>query len=163
MCQHVLIYSACFSISLTASLAFIGESQPPHRKLLAIYPVFLFYFVIGWMIISRTGTGWSLSYLHVCTFNVCIWTCLWQRWGMSFVYFMIYVILQCESKEKYTFKMPCFCLMSNTYEMFWHVTFLIAPPCLLVAVWLNHISCLTTHERIKRVGWNRTCVNWFRN
>ncbi|XP_072040535.1 protein YIPF6-like isoform X2 [Amphiura filiformis] len=53
---RLIIVIIAFGWSTFASLAFIGESQPQHRKLLAIYPVFLFYFVIGWMIISRTGS-----------------------------------------------------------------------------------------------------------
>ncbi|KAK1346808.1 hypothetical protein QTO34_000668 [Cnephaeus nilssonii] len=38
----------------TPSTAFLADSQPPNRKALAIYPVFLFYFVISWMILTFT-------------------------------------------------------------------------------------------------------------
>jgi len=37
-----------------ASMAFLGDSQPPGRKVLAVYPIFLFYFVISWLVISHT-------------------------------------------------------------------------------------------------------------
>ncbi|XP_071786742.1 protein YIPF6-like [Asterias amurensis] len=45
-----------FLWSTFASLAFLADSQPQHRKLLAVYPIFLFYFVIGWMVISRSSS-----------------------------------------------------------------------------------------------------------
>lgn len=34
-----------------ASVAFLGDSQPPQRKALAVYPIFLFYLTITWLII----------------------------------------------------------------------------------------------------------------
>ncbi|GAB1868619.1 Protein YIPF [Camponotus japonicus] len=37
-----------------ASMAFLGDSQPTGRKALAVYPIFLFYFVISWLVISHT-------------------------------------------------------------------------------------------------------------
>lgn len=37
-----------------ASMQFLGESQPAKRKALAAYPLFLFYFVIAWMVLSDT-------------------------------------------------------------------------------------------------------------
>lgn len=37
-----------------ASMAFLGDSQPVGRKALAVYPIFLFYFVISWLVISHT-------------------------------------------------------------------------------------------------------------
>ncbi|XP_035738047.1 protein YIPF6-like [Vespa mandarinia] len=37
-----------------ASMAFLGDSQPVGRKPLAVYPIFLFYFVISWLVISHT-------------------------------------------------------------------------------------------------------------
>lgn len=39
---------------LPASTAFLGDSQPPGRKVLAMYPLCLFYFIISWLIISHT-------------------------------------------------------------------------------------------------------------
>ncbi|KAL8589899.1 Yip1 member 6 [Nucella lapillus] len=43
-----------FAWSTFASTAFLADSQPKGRKLLAMYPLFLFYFVISWLIISHT-------------------------------------------------------------------------------------------------------------
>ncbi|XP_041358142.1 protein YIPF6-like [Gigantopelta aegis] len=43
-----------FAWSTFASTAFLTDSQPQNRKALAIYPIFLFYFVISWIIISHT-------------------------------------------------------------------------------------------------------------
>ncbi|KAM9788042.1 protein YIPF6 [Syngnathus typhle] len=43
---------ASFGWSAFASAAFLVGSQPPDRKGLAVYPVVLFYFVIGWMILT---------------------------------------------------------------------------------------------------------------
>lgn len=37
-----------------ASMVFLGDSQPTGRKALAVYPIFLFYFVISWLVISHT-------------------------------------------------------------------------------------------------------------
>ncbi|XP_015752960.1 PREDICTED: protein YIPF6-like [Acropora digitifera] len=44
-----------FAWSTFASVKFLGDSQPNNRKALAVYPIGLFYFVIGWMIISHSG------------------------------------------------------------------------------------------------------------
>ncbi|XP_059173814.1 protein YIPF6-like [Physella acuta] len=43
-----------FGWSTFASTAFLAESQPAGRKILAMYPLCLFYFVISWLIISHT-------------------------------------------------------------------------------------------------------------
>ncbi|XP_032671636.1 protein YIPF6 [Odontomachus brunneus] len=37
-----------------ASMAFLGDSQPVGRKALAVYPIFLFYLIISWLVISHT-------------------------------------------------------------------------------------------------------------
>ncbi|XP_014219120.1 protein YIPF6 [Copidosoma floridanum] len=37
-----------------ASMAFLGDSQPSGKKALAVYPIFLFYFIISWLVISHT-------------------------------------------------------------------------------------------------------------
>ncbi|KAJ8027983.1 Protein YIPF6 [Holothuria leucospilota] len=47
----VLTLGACVW-STIASLAFLADSQPQHRKVLALYPICLFYFVISWMILA---------------------------------------------------------------------------------------------------------------
>uniref|UniRef100_V5I7J3 Protein YIPF n=1 Tax=Anoplophora glabripennis TaxID=217634 RepID=V5I7J3_ANOGL len=39
-----------------ASMIFLGDSQKPGRKLLAVYPIGLFYFIISWLVISHTNT-----------------------------------------------------------------------------------------------------------
>jgi len=42
-----------FAWSTFASTAFLADCQPPKRKPLAVYPIFLFYFFIGWLILSH--------------------------------------------------------------------------------------------------------------
>lgn len=49
---RLVLVSASFGWSTFASTAFLADSQPPNRKALVVYPVFLFYFVIGWMILT---------------------------------------------------------------------------------------------------------------
>lgn len=51
---RLIIVIAAFGWSTFASTAFLSESQPTRRKALAVYPIFLFYFVISWLIISHT-------------------------------------------------------------------------------------------------------------
>jgi len=43
-----------FAWATFASVIFLGDSQPPGRKALAVYPIFLFYFVISWLVLSHT-------------------------------------------------------------------------------------------------------------
>ncbi|KAK9753895.1 Yip1 domain [Popillia japonica] len=52
-----------FGISMTgfvwatyASMIFLGDTQKPGRKALAVYPIFLFYFIMSWLVISHTNT-----------------------------------------------------------------------------------------------------------
>ncbi|XP_047001581.1 protein YIPF6 [Schistocerca americana] len=45
-----------FAWATFASMVFLGDSQPPGRKALAVYPMFLFYFIISWLVISHTTT-----------------------------------------------------------------------------------------------------------
>ncbi|XP_039265101.2 protein YIPF6-like [Styela clava] len=40
--------------SIFASVAFLGDSQPPNRKALAVYPICLFYLSLAWMIVTLT-------------------------------------------------------------------------------------------------------------
>uniref|UniRef100_T1H782 Protein YIPF n=1 Tax=Megaselia scalaris TaxID=36166 RepID=T1H782_MEGSC len=42
-----------FSWSTYAAYIFLGDSQPAHRKPLAVYPIFLFFFIISWLVISH--------------------------------------------------------------------------------------------------------------
>ncbi|KAF7996354.1 hypothetical protein HCN44_001986 [Aphidius gifuensis] len=48
-----IVTSIGFAWATYASMIFLGESQPPERKALAVYPIFLFYIVISWLIISH--------------------------------------------------------------------------------------------------------------
>lgn len=43
-----------FAWATFASMLFLGDSQPPGRKGLAVYPIFLFYFIISWLVLSHT-------------------------------------------------------------------------------------------------------------
>ncbi|GAU87484.1 hypothetical protein RvY_00319 [Ramazzottius varieornatus] len=38
-----------------ASVVFLGDTQQPNRKALSVYPIFLFYLIISWLIMSQTG------------------------------------------------------------------------------------------------------------
>ncbi|XP_006785948.1 protein YIPF6 [Neolamprologus brichardi] len=49
---RLAVVTASFGWSTFASTAFLADSQPPNRKALVVYPVFLFYFVIAWMILT---------------------------------------------------------------------------------------------------------------
>ncbi|XP_026195516.1 protein YIPF6 [Anabas testudineus] len=49
---RLVVVTVSFGWSTFASTAFLADSQPPNRKALVVYPVFLFYFVIGWMILA---------------------------------------------------------------------------------------------------------------
>ncbi|KAG5668083.1 hypothetical protein PVAND_016038 [Polypedilum vanderplanki] len=37
------------------SMNFMGDSQPKNRKALAVYPMFLFYFIISWLVVSHSN------------------------------------------------------------------------------------------------------------
>ncbi|CAG9533930.1 unnamed protein product [Cercopithifilaria johnstoni] len=52
---RLLVTTAGFIWAIYASMVFISNSQPPKRKMLALYPIFLFYFVVSWMIISHSS------------------------------------------------------------------------------------------------------------
>ncbi|EFO19763.2 hypothetical protein LOAG_08732 [Loa loa] len=52
---RLLVTTAGFIWAIYASMLFISGSQPPRRKMLALYPIFLFYFVVSWMIISHSS------------------------------------------------------------------------------------------------------------
>uniref|UniRef100_A0A2D4M8I0 Protein YIPF n=1 Tax=Micrurus spixii TaxID=129469 RepID=A0A2D4M8I0_9SAUR len=51
---RLLVVITMFGWSTLASTAFLADSQPPNRKTLVVYPIFLFYFVISWMILTFT-------------------------------------------------------------------------------------------------------------
>nr|XP_023029930.1 protein YIPF6 [Leptinotarsa decemlineata] len=61
--QTNLLFFLRLTVSMTgflwatyASMIFLGDSQKPNRKLLAVYPIGLFYFIISWLVISHTNT-----------------------------------------------------------------------------------------------------------
>ncbi|KAJ8976823.1 hypothetical protein NQ317_011819 [Molorchus minor] len=61
--QTNLLFFIRFTVSMVgfgwatyASNTFLGDSQKPGRKLLAVYPICLFYFIISWLVISHTNT-----------------------------------------------------------------------------------------------------------
>ncbi|KAM4696516.1 protein YIPF6 [Rhinophrynus dorsalis] len=49
---RLVVVTAMFAWSTFASTAFLADSQPPNRRALAVYPIFLFYFVISWMVVT---------------------------------------------------------------------------------------------------------------
>ena len=53
-CLRLITTVAGFSWATYAAFVFLGESQPKNRKPLAVYPIFLFYFVISWLVISHS-------------------------------------------------------------------------------------------------------------
>lgn len=48
--MKILITGLAYGWSVYASTLFLGDSQPPGRKALAVYPICLFYFLIAWMV-----------------------------------------------------------------------------------------------------------------
>ncbi|CAH1958025.1 unnamed protein product [Acanthoscelides obtectus] len=61
--QTNLLFFLRFAVSMMgfiwatyASMIFLGDSQKPNRKMLALYPIGLFYFIISWLVISHTSS-----------------------------------------------------------------------------------------------------------
>ena len=54
---RIAVVAVCFFWSTGASLGFMGELVPPNRKALAVYPLFLFYTSIGWLILIAARTS----------------------------------------------------------------------------------------------------------
>ncbi|XP_053958209.1 protein YIPF6 [Anastrepha ludens] len=50
---RLLTTSLGFVWATYASFIFLGDSQPPNRKPLAVYPIFLFFFIVSWLVISH--------------------------------------------------------------------------------------------------------------
>jgi hypothetical protein len=50
---HLIVVSVCFIWATRASVGFMGQLVPEDRRLLAVFPVFLFYLSIGWMILVQ--------------------------------------------------------------------------------------------------------------
>jgi len=42
-----------FAWTMYSSLRFLDQTQRPNRRLLVLYPIFLFYFLVSWLIILR--------------------------------------------------------------------------------------------------------------
>ncbi|XP_011498827.1 PREDICTED: protein YIPF6 [Ceratosolen solmsi marchali] len=60
--QTVYLFTIRFLITTTgllwaiyASTTFLGDTQVPERRALTVYPIFLFYFIISWLVISHTS------------------------------------------------------------------------------------------------------------
>lgn len=54
-CLRFIIAMTGFGWATYASMIFLGDSQPVGRKGLAVYPIFLFYFIISWLVLSHTA------------------------------------------------------------------------------------------------------------
>lgn len=52
---RLITSAAGFAWATYASIIFMGDSQPPNRKGLAVYPIFLFYFIISWLVVSHSN------------------------------------------------------------------------------------------------------------
>lgn len=59
--QTTMLFIMRFTITIIgfvwatiASVSFLGDSHPHGRRLLTVYPIFLFYFVISWLVISHS-------------------------------------------------------------------------------------------------------------
>jgi hypothetical protein len=46
-----LIVMVAYGWTMYASIRFLGKTQHPNRRLLVLYPIFLFYFLVSWLII----------------------------------------------------------------------------------------------------------------
>ncbi|CAF4976499.1 unnamed protein product, partial [Rotaria sp. Silwood1] len=49
-----LIVMSAFIWTMYASIRFLGQTQQSNRRMLVLYPIFLFYFLVSWLIILRT-------------------------------------------------------------------------------------------------------------
>ena len=54
---RLAVVAVCFFWSTSASLGFMGELVPTNRRALAVYPLFLFYTSIGWLILIAARTS----------------------------------------------------------------------------------------------------------
>ena len=52
-CRCIIVLAG-FVWSTFASMQFLGDCNPAPRRALAVYPMFLFYLIVGWMVISHT-------------------------------------------------------------------------------------------------------------
>ncbi|XP_015921126.1 protein YIPF6 [Parasteatoda tepidariorum] len=52
--SKLLLVTCGFSWAIVGVTVFLGDTQLPKRKALAVYPIFLFYFVVSWMILASS-------------------------------------------------------------------------------------------------------------
>eukprot|EP01121_Diplochlamys_sp_Union-15-3_P012513 TRINITY_DN3758_c0_g1_i1.p1 TRINITY_DN3758_c0_g1~~TRINITY_DN3758_c0_g1_i1.p1 ORF type:complete len:223 (-),score=26.39 TRINITY_DN3758_c0_g1_i1:38-706(-) len=50
---HFVVVGVAFAWSTLSSVGFLAGMVPPNRKILATYPVLLFYFVLSWLILMN--------------------------------------------------------------------------------------------------------------
>ena len=50
-----LIVMLAFAWTMYASVRFLGQTQQVNRRMLVLYPIFLFYFLIAWLIILQAN------------------------------------------------------------------------------------------------------------
>jgi len=50
-----LVTLLAFGWSSRAAMCFIGDTAPADRRLLAVYPMVLFYFIISWLVVTYSG------------------------------------------------------------------------------------------------------------
>eukprot|EP00163_Fabomonas_tropica_P028780 TRINITY_DN593_c0_g1_i1.p1 TRINITY_DN593_c0_g1~~TRINITY_DN593_c0_g1_i1.p1 ORF type:complete len:199 (+),score=5.07 TRINITY_DN593_c0_g1_i1:236-832(+) len=49
---RIIVVSISFGWATMASIGFMGDLVPANRRILAVYPVFLFYISVSWMILT---------------------------------------------------------------------------------------------------------------
>lgn len=52
---RLIVAGGGFGWATYASIIFLGDSQPANRKALAVYPIFLFYFIISWLVVAHSN------------------------------------------------------------------------------------------------------------
>ncbi|CAJ0954200.1 unnamed protein product, partial [Mesorhabditis belari] len=51
---HLTLTAVGFLWATYAAMGFLSSLQAPKRQLLVVYPIFLFYFIVSWLILSHT-------------------------------------------------------------------------------------------------------------
>ena len=52
--MRLVLTGVGFGWATFAAMRFLGDSQPVAKKAMAVYPIFLFYFIISWLIVSHS-------------------------------------------------------------------------------------------------------------
>lgn len=52
---HSMLIFFLYFFPISAAYIFLGDSQPPNRKPLAVYPIVFFYFILSWLVISHSS------------------------------------------------------------------------------------------------------------